>query len=187
MREDGGHLASRNAVLLGVGHVVLEGRVGHSLGDERGHGEDGAHLQGKVVAAPHLAEQHIVVQGGELGREGAERVAAGGLDYFGHEVPRFFWGVSDATAHCAPSSFAHLISRYPKPSSKLKVKAQLRERRSFCRSLNPPVLHEIDGYERLVLARRSSAQKALGKTPGQQIVCDTALSNPYSVSASRRS
>ena len=139
VREDGGHLASRNAVLLGVGHVVLEGRVGHSLGDERGHGEDGAHLQGKVVAAPHLAEQHIVVQGGELGREGAERVAAGGLDYFGHEVPRFFWGVSDATAHCAPSSFAHLISRYPKPSSKLKVKAQLRERRSFCRSLNPPV------------------------------------------------
>ena len=34
-------------------------------------------------------------------------------------------------------SYTHL--RYPKPSSKLKVKAQLRERRSFCRSLNPPV------------------------------------------------
>ena len=44
-------------------------------------------------------------------------------------------------------------------------------------------MHEIDGYERLVLARRSSARKALGKTPGQQTVCDTALSNPYSVSA----
>ena len=139
VREDGGHLASRDAVLLGGGYMMFERAVGHSLGHQRGHGEDGAHLHREVVVAPHLAEQHVVVQGGKLGREGAERIAAGGLYYFGHGVPRFFWGVSDATAHYAPSSFAHLISRYPKPSSKLKVKAQLRERRSFCRSLNTPV------------------------------------------------
>ena len=85
--EDGGHFLPGHAILLSCDHVMLEGGIGHSLSHQCGHRENGAHFLAECVIAPHFSEQHVVVQGGELGREGAERIAAGGLDYFGHGDP----------------------------------------------------------------------------------------------------
>lgn len=76
-----GDFGAGDAVVLGVLQMVNERRVGNTLCDKAGNGDERTVAERqKVIAAPDFAEEYIVVEMGELGREIAESVAAGCLD-----------------------------------------------------------------------------------------------------------
>ena len=78
--EDLRDLFPGDAVLPGRGQVVLEGAVHQPLRHEGDHGDQGAVPQGQLILpAPHLAEEHIVIQLSELGSKLPQSVSARGL------------------------------------------------------------------------------------------------------------
>ena len=80
MGENLGHIRLRHAVLLGAGQVIGKRAVDDAFPDERAHGDDAAQLERQLVlAAPYLAEEDVVVQMRELGRELAECIVSCGL------------------------------------------------------------------------------------------------------------
>lgn len=82
--DDLGDLGAGDAVLLRRLKMVGQRTVRDALADERSEGYQTAVAQAEAVgAAPHLAEEHVVVEFREFGREIAELVASGRLyDFF---------------------------------------------------------------------------------------------------------
>ena len=73
--ENFGDLGAGDAVLLRRGQVIAERFIHQPLGHQRHHRDEGAVPQAEgALPAPHLAEQHVVVQMGELRGEPAQRV-----------------------------------------------------------------------------------------------------------------
>ena len=73
--ENFGDLGAGDSVLLRGGEMIAEGLIHQPLGHQRHHRDQGAVPQAEgVLPAPHLAEQHIVVQMGELRGKPAQRV-----------------------------------------------------------------------------------------------------------------
>ena len=70
MGEELGHLNVRDTVGLGALEVILERAVDHTLAHQRRHRDDRAQLEAqRILARPHPAKQHIIVELRELGRE----------------------------------------------------------------------------------------------------------------------
>ena len=80
MGQDLRDLRPGDAVLFGAHQVVLEGGVHQALGHQRGHRDQGAVPEGQLrLAAPHLAEQHVVIELREFGGELSQRIPSRGL------------------------------------------------------------------------------------------------------------
>ena len=68
--QDLGDLLPGDAVLPGGGEVVLEGAVHQALGHQGYHRHQGAVPEGELLLpAPHLAEEHVVIELREFGGE----------------------------------------------------------------------------------------------------------------------
>ena len=77
-----------HAVRLGVLDMIRKRTVGNALRHKGRDGEKAAGLEVDALVVPILAEEHIVVEVRELGREAAKLVSACSL-FDGHVVLQF--------------------------------------------------------------------------------------------------
>ena len=81
MGNDSGDFLLGDAVVLGIGEVILQGRIGNAHGHERDNSNNAAGLQIDVLIVPVLSKENIIIVVGKIRSKGAEGISSCCLYY----------------------------------------------------------------------------------------------------------